>query len=128
MVMQRDLHEIDTALGDLPLGDRVISLVASMVRRETEGKRAAALLIGLVAAMAHFMKPNERVILAELLRDVADDVEGHVLLEDVYTGVTNPFNTGFARHWIALKVAPRRSRPTAQSFVAKAAALKSIRF
>ena len=75
MQQHRSAREIDAYLGDVDVNDRIIHVCASMVRRESEGRRAVASMIGLVAAISDFLTLGERYMVAELLRDTADRIE-----------------------------------------------------
>jgi hypothetical protein len=69
---------VDRALGDTPLDQRVSALVAGLVSRRTEGVRATISLLALVSAMGSFLTFEERVILSEICRDTADELEREV--------------------------------------------------
>ena len=74
-MLHRTAREIDAYLGDVDLNDRIIHVVASMVRRQSEGRRCIASLIGLIAAISNFLKFEERYLISEMLRDAADRIE-----------------------------------------------------
>jgi hypothetical protein len=69
------VRRVDAALGGVPLDERVSALVVSLVTRRTEGVRAIVSLFGLISAIGSFLRVEERILLAELARDVADRLE-----------------------------------------------------
>ena len=74
-MLRKSAGEIDDFLGDVALPDRIMHVCASMLRREREGRRAVASMLGLIEAMSHFLKFEERYVVSELMRDVADRIE-----------------------------------------------------
>lgn len=66
---------VDQVLGDLPLDDRLVALVVSIITRKPQAIPAVLSMIAATAAMTRGLSHNNRVMIAELLRDCADHVE-----------------------------------------------------
>lgn len=71
----RSAYAVDEALGNLPLLDRIAALVCSVITRKPEAVKSTVAMIATATAMAKLLDGPERVALAEILRDSADEVE-----------------------------------------------------
>lgn len=71
----RSAYAVDEALGNLPLLDRIAALVCSVITRKPEAVKGTVAMIATATAMAKLLDGPERVALAEILRDSADEVE-----------------------------------------------------
>jgi hypothetical protein len=70
-----DARIIDAALGQLSPVDRVVTLVASIITRKPEAMSGTLSMIAITAAMAGYLSLEDRIMLAEIMRDAADEVE-----------------------------------------------------
>ena len=70
-------HAIDRALAEMPVDDRIVALVHSLIGPRHESMRTAFSLLSLFGAMAAHLQMNdiERVLIAEELRDIGDRIE-----------------------------------------------------
>ena len=66
---------IDRALGDLPLLDRIMMLMCSVIMRKPEAVKGTVAMIATATVMAKQLGEPERIAIAEILRDAADAVE-----------------------------------------------------
>jgi kynureninase len=75
--MARNAYELDELLGAVPLDRRIGHLVVSLIGRKPENVRACGSLLSLFAVLAAHMQMSniERVLIANELRDLADEVE-----------------------------------------------------
>ena len=75
-VARGSARAIDELLGDAPFDDRVSALVVSIITRERQSIKACLSLLSLVGIIARYgLTQSERVLLSEMVRDVADDIE-----------------------------------------------------
>jgi hypothetical protein len=75
---------IHAALLELPLEEQVIALICALVeRRKPEPLRALVSMSAAITAMARYLAKDDRIALAEILRDSADEVERRREVEPV---------------------------------------------
>ncbi len=72
---QKTARAVDDALGDLPLDDRLVALVVSVITRRPEAIRAVLSLLSLTSVLARELPLAQRIALSEVARDVADEIE-----------------------------------------------------
>lgn len=75
--MARNALELDMLLADVPRDQRIASLVVSLIGRRPENIRTCCSLLSLFGALASLMEinPVERMVIAEELRNLADEIE-----------------------------------------------------
>jgi hypothetical protein len=71
----KSAREIDQVLGDLPLMDRIVALMCSIIMRKLEVTKGVVSMIAIVTAMAEHLDEPTRIGISEVLRDAADAVE-----------------------------------------------------
>ncbi len=72
---QKTARAVDDALGGLPLDDRLVALVVSVITRRPEAIRAVLSLLSLTSVLARELPLAQRIALSEVARDVADEIE-----------------------------------------------------
>ena len=72
---QKTARAVDDALGDLPLDDRLVALVVSVITRRPEAIRAVLSLLSLTSVLTRELPLAQRIALSEVVRDVADEIE-----------------------------------------------------
>ena len=72
---QKTARAVDDALGDLPLDDRLVALVVSVITRRPEAIRAVLSLLSLTSVLTRELPLAQRIALSEVVPDVADEIE-----------------------------------------------------
>jgi hypothetical protein len=70
-----NMRTIDITLRDMPLDDRIASLIISCVEYRPDAVGAVISLIATIGVMTRRLSQTNQIMLAELLRDCADHVE-----------------------------------------------------
>lgn len=70
-----NVRAVDQALGDPPLDDRVAALVVSTITRRPQAVPAIFSMIATATAMTRELPLTNRVQLAEIMLDAADEIE-----------------------------------------------------
>jgi hypothetical protein len=66
-----DHNEINTVLVGLPMQERLVALVVSIMDKHPQAVTAGASLVNMAATMASLLPEHERKVLAEYMHDVA---------------------------------------------------------
>ncbi len=66
---------INAVLCELPIEDRMCALVASILSRKREADPGVLSMLAVTTAMAKLLSARERMMVAELVRDTADEIE-----------------------------------------------------
>lgn len=67
--------EINQMLDEIPSDDRVVALLVSILMRESEAVPSLVKLLAALTALASHLSKERRFLIAELLRDAADQTE-----------------------------------------------------